>query len=207
MPTKTGPRQAGQKRYEAMQHPIRRAILMRLIEGGESSPSELAQSLKQSIRTVSYHVDRLVDLDCAELVREELTGSSVKHIFRATDRHLVDTEEWEDIDPEIRDDMLVEVMQTIVNDYTASMKGKVLGKDEHFVLTRTPLHGIDQVGLEEMVKIHTRLHYEITDVAARSAERLSKSGEDGFAVSTFQGCIKLPPWSSRLLEKSPSVEP
>jgi len=206
MATKTHRRQAGSKRYEAMQHPLRRAVLLMLIERGPLSPSEMAIELDEPVGNVSHHTKKLVKLDCAELVEERPVRGSVKHFYRATDRYLIDTEEWEGLDPAIREDILVDCMQTTVNDYTASVKAGILGSNEDFVLTRTPFRAIDQEGLKEMTAIHERAFHELMEIPARCAERLRASGERPIAVSSSQGCFEVPPWGTRPLDKRPAMD-
>ena len=153
MATKAARRQANENRLKAMQHPLRRAILLLLVEKGVSSPVEMARVLGDDTRSVTYHVKRLVDLDCAELVREEKVRGAIKHYYRATDRHLVDTDEWEDLDPALRDGVLADVMQPTVDDFTASVQAGILGSDNRFHVTRTPLT-LDQAGFGEALAAH-----------------------------------------------------
>lgn len=194
MATKAQRRQAEGNRYKAMQHPVRRAVLLMLIERGVSSPVEMAAELDEEIGTVSHHAKRLVALDCAELVKEGKVRGAIKHYYRATERHLIDTEEWDDLDPLSREDLLVDFMQPAVDDFTTSVKAGILGSDENFVLTRTPLHSMDREGLDEALKIHERAFREIMEIPARCAERMRESGEQPIAVSSMQGCFEVPPW-------------
>jgi hypothetical protein len=41
----------------------------------------------------------LVRLECVELVSERPVRGAVEHFYRATELHLIDTDEWEELDP------------------------------------------------------------------------------------------------------------
>lgn len=194
MATKAQRRQATENRLKAMQHPLRRAVLMFLIEMGPSSPVEMAWALDEKTENVSHHVKRLVDFDCAELVKEEKVRGTLKHYYRATERHLIDTEEWDELDPLVREGLLVDFMQPSVDDFTASVRAGILGTDENFHLTRTPLQSLDRQGLREALEIHERARLDILEVQRRSLERMRDSGETPIAVSSSQGCFEMPPW-------------
>jgi Helix-turn-helix domain len=194
MATKAERRQATANRLAAMQHPVRRAVLQLLIERGVSSPVEMGRTLREKTENVSHHVKRLVELDCAELVDTRQVRGAVKHYYRATDRHLIDTEEWDELDPLVREGLLVDFLQPTVDDFTVSVRAGILGADENFHLTRTPLHSMDQQGLKEALAIHERAFREVMDVQTRCGERLRESGEKPIAVSSSQGCFEVPPW-------------
>jgi DNA-binding transcriptional ArsR family regulator len=191
MATKAERQKTHDNRFKAMQHPLRRAILLHLIEKGVSSPVEMARDLKDETRNVTYHVKRLTELDCAELVEEEHVRGAVKHYYRATERHLVDTDEWEDLDPALKEGLLVDFMQPTIDDFTASAKAGVLGADGKFHITRSPLT-VDRAGFQELLDIHERAFREAFDVEMRSAERRATSGEEGVPVSSSQGCFEVP---------------
>lgn len=192
MATKAQRLKANENRLKAMSHPLRREILRHLIEGGVTSPVEAANTLDVGTADVSYHMKRLVALGCAELVSEEKVRGAVKHSYRATERHLIDTDEWEDLDPVIREGLLVDFMQPSVDDFTASAKSGILGASKSFHITRTPLAGIDRQGLDELLKVHKECFDRCLEVQARAAVRLAKSNEESICVSSSQGCFQVP---------------
>lgn len=72
--------------HQALSHPLRRAILVELGNGEEVSASKLGRKLEANVPQVSYHLKRLADLNCAELVSEVRGkgGNTVEHFYRAT---------------------------------------------------------------------------------------------------------------------------
>jgi DNA-binding transcriptional ArsR family regulator len=190
MSTKTQRRKATENRIKAMSHPLRAAIL-RLLADRTASPAEMARELGEELSNVSYHTKQLVEFECAELVSTRPVRGALEHFYRATERHLIDTEEWEELDPVVAEDLVCEFMQKILDDFVASARAKLIGGDRDFHLTRTPLV-LDQEGLQEALEAHERLRLEILEIEARSASRLLESGERGTTASSAQGCFKVP---------------
>ena len=190
MSTKTQRRKASENRIKAMSHPLRASILRILLER-TASPAEMARELDEELSNVSYHTKQLVEFECAELVSTRPVRGALEHFYRATERHLIDTEEWDELDPVIAEDILCEIMQKMLDDFVVSSRAKEIGSDKDFHLTRTPLV-LDQEGLQEALEAHERLRVEILEIEARSASRMVESGEEGTNVSSSQGCFKMP---------------
>jgi DNA-binding transcriptional ArsR family regulator len=190
MSTKTQRRKATENRIRAMSHPLRAAILRILVER-TASPAEMARELNEELSNVSYHAKQLVEFECAELVSTRPVRGALEHFYRATERHLIDTEEWEELDPVLAEDILCEIMQKVLDDFVASTRAQLIGADKDFHLTRTPLV-LDREGLQEALEAHERARLEILEIEARSAARMLESGEEGTNVSSCHSCFKMP---------------
>jgi DNA-binding transcriptional ArsR family regulator len=193
MAAKEQRRKAKQNRFTAMSHPLR-AEIFRILNDRTASPAELARELGEEIPLVNHHVKRLVKLDCAVLVAEKkVEGAGVlEHFYRATERHLVDTDEWDELHPVIAEGLVVEFMQRILDDFSASARAKMIGADQNFCLTRTPVI-VDAAGRQAILDIHERARLEILKEQSRSAERMLTSGESGAQYSSSQGFFEVPP--------------
>jgi DNA-binding transcriptional ArsR family regulator len=183
---------AALRRNKAMSHEVRRAILRHYVERGPKAPIEISHELAIHISKVSYHTRKLLEYDCIELVRTKAVRGSTKHFYRATDRHLVDESGWDELDPATREGILGDVMQPIVDDFTAAVTGETLGLDGRFHITREPLRSMDREGYDELLAAHMRLYQETHEIARRSAERMVASGEPSIAVSSGQACFIVP---------------
>lgn len=190
MSTRVKPRKASENRIKAMSHPLRAAILRILVER-TASPAEMARELDEELSNVSYHAKQLVAFECAELVSTRPVRGALEHFYRATERHLLNTEEWEELEPLVAEDLVCEFMQKILDDFVKSRRAGIVGSDANFHLTRTPLV-MDEQGFEEALEIHERARLEILEVEARSAARLVESGESGKPVSSSQGFFRMP---------------
>src|SRR3954452_9553459 len=190
MSTKIERRKTTTNRIKAMNHPLR-AELLRMLTERTASPAEMAREIDQDLSNVSYHTKQLVELEGAELVSTRPVRGALEHFYRATERHLIDTEEWEELDPVIAEDLVCEFMQKILDDFVVSAKARLIGGDKDFPLTRTPIV-LDDEGLQEALEAHERARLEILEIEARSAARIVESGEAGTNVSTCQGLFKMP---------------
>jgi DNA-binding transcriptional ArsR family regulator len=195
MSTKTQRRKATENRIKAMGHPLRASILRTLTER-TASPAEMARELDEELSNVSYHTKQLVEFECAELVSTRPVRGALEHFYRATERHLIDTEEWDELDPIVAEDLVCEFMQKILDDFVVSRRAGIVGADRNFHLTRT-LMVLDEQGMAEALEAHERARLEIAEIQARSAARIAESGEQGTGVSTSQGCFALPERRSR----------
>lgn len=182
---------ASEDRIKAMGHPLRRKALQYLIEKGESSPVEIYWAIGSKLHLVAYHVRALEKYGYVEKVREEKVRGAVKNFYVATDRHLIDTEEWEELDPSEKQGMLVDFMQPIVDDFNAATKTGRLGKDGRWIITRTPIHATDEQGFNEMLDAHRELFERVLAIQRESLERMAESGEEPISVSSGQTCFAM----------------
>jgi DNA-binding transcriptional ArsR family regulator len=182
-----------EKRLEALSHPLRREVLRILVER-VASPAEMARELGEETPNVSHHTKRLVQLGCAELVAERKVRGAIEHRYRAIDRPLVETDEWEELaeqNPELAEHLVGEFMQAILNDFVASGRAELVGSDKNFHLTRTPLI-LDAEGLAEGLEVQERCRLEMLEVQRRSAQRRNEAGTEAMHVSSCQGCFQIP---------------
>lgn len=197
MPTTKQRRAATQNRLIAVSHPLRAEILRILVER-PASPAEMANELGVPTPNVSHHAKRLVELDCAELLEERKVQGAIQHIYRATERALVSTEEWEEMHPREAQGFLAEVMQLILEDFLAAEKAEILGEDADFHFTRTPV-SLDSEGLREGLKVFETARLAMVEVERRSAERSGGSSAQTFSASSALGLFKVPSRGKRRL--------
>ncbi len=191
MSDQTGQRAARQNRLIALSNPLRAEILRILVER-PASPVEMARELGVPTPNVSHHAKRLVELDCAELVAEEKVQGAMKHIYRATERVLIDTAEWDEMHPVEAQSFNAVSMQAMVDDFVAAERAQTVGRDRDFHLSRTPM-SLDQEGLEEALDICECARLAMAEVERRSAERAGEAEAPSFRVSSIFGLFKIPP--------------
>jgi DNA-binding transcriptional ArsR family regulator len=177
-------------RLEAMRHPLRARILRLLVERGVMSPAELSRALPAELSDVSYHVRRLEKLECAELVDTRPVRGALEHFYRGIERPLIDTEEFERLDPIAADDIVLNAFQRVIDDFTASRNARMVGYDRHFYLARTP-YVLDAEGFQEGMEAVDRCRLELSEIERRSAERRS-TGTGGIGVSGSILFFKVP---------------
>lgn len=156
-----------------MSHPLRAEAFRLIRDRGPLSPTEVARELEADRKDVSYHVRKLAEFNCVEEVNHRIVRGAVEHFYRATEQHMIDTEEWgelADAEPQMAEALTDEFMQGIVDDYTESRRAGVVALDEEFWIVRKPLL-LDPCGVGEALEASREYEDAMADIAARSAER------------------------------------
>jgi len=194
MATKAQRRQATQNRLKAMQHPLRAEAFRLIRDHGPISPAQIARELESEVSDVSYHVKKLVEYNCAEPAGTRPVRGALEHFYLATEQHMVDTEEWAELveeEPQMAEILVDEFMQHIVDDYSASRRGGVVGLDEEFHITRTPLI-LDPEGMTAALKATEEHRHRLAEIAAESADRRLKQKTREVPVSSSIVFFKMP---------------
>jgi len=178
-------------RVEALRHHIRRQILAHLINEGPSSASKMGKAFGESTEDVAYHLRRLAKLECVEVADERVNnGRPVEKIYRATERYLVATEDWDALDPASKEGTSGEWAQLFVDDLVEGFKARTLGTHKNFALIQNRIV-VDEQGRAEALEIEERAMREIQEVQARALGRLSAE-ETGITLSVLQACFEVP---------------
>lgn len=194
MATRAQRRQATQNRLKAMNHPLRSEAFRLIRDKGPVSPSDVARMLSADVRDVSYHVKMLSNYGCVEEAGTRPVRGALEHFYVATEQHMIDTEEWDEFaeQEEVLAEVLVdEFMQTIVDDFTASRRGRILALDSEFHITRTP-HTLDPEGVQEALEASAAYRQLMADIAARSATRRLERGTPEVKTSSSIVFFKMP---------------
>jgi DNA-binding transcriptional ArsR family regulator len=192
MPTKTkltAKRQAAQNLAKALSHPVREEALSILTER-EASPTEISRELGED---ASYHVKRLEELGCVELVREEQVAGvgAVAKFYRSVARPLVDIDEFAAMHPAAAHHFAWRAASKPINDFAKAVEGGLLDDVETTWVTRTP-HLLDAKGIDEMSALHRETYEQAQEIQARSDGRRVNSSEEGVRVSSSQMFFPIP---------------
>ena len=179
---------------EAMQSPSRREIWKVLSDRAIASPREIADELDERTDLVSHHIKRLVKLGFAELTEERKVRGAIAHYYRAIERPLIEDDDWNRLleeNPMLAEHLIGRLVQSQLEDYEKSLRAGVLGSDDEWYIGRFPAV-VDPQGLKEALDLGDRVEEELADIARRSAERRSGSGEDAINIVASVGVIKTP---------------
>jgi predicted transcriptional regulator len=182
-----------------MQHPLRAEAFRVVRDRGPLSPAQLSRELEADVKEVSYHVRKLRDYGCVEEVASQQVRGAVEHFYRATEQHMIDTEEWgelAEVEPDMAETLTDEFMQSIVDDYSASRRAGIVALDEEFWIVRTPLI-LDPEGLREALEASEKYEDAMTEIATRSAGRRVEKGTEEIPVSSSAVLFKMPGSSRR----------
>lgn len=201
MSTRSERRQMTANRIKAMSYQPRAEAFRLIRDKGPISTKEVAGELGVDVQELSYHVRKLRELNCIEEVTRRPVRNFVETFYRATEVHTIDIEEWTELaedEPEMAEYSVDEFMQSIVDDYTASRRASIVGRDDEFWVVRNLL-ALDPKGLREAEQASERYDNELLDIEARSGKRQEKEGTESIPVSAAIIYFKLPKSSDNAL--------
>lgn len=181
-------------RIKAMSYQPRAEAFRLFRDKGPISTKEVAQELGVDVKELSYHVRVLRALNCIEKVSSRRVRASIETFYRATDLHTIDIDEWAELaedEPEMAEYSVDEFMQSIIDDYSASRRAGIVGRDDQFWVVRHLL-SFDQEGLCEADKAAERYEKEMLEIEARSVERQRRQGTERIPMSAAIIYFKLP---------------
>jgi hypothetical protein len=189
-------RQATENRLFALSHPLR-AALFHILTERTASIGQMHKGLgleRKELADVRYHTHKLVELGCAEEVERKEVAGKVVRFYKATERALIETEEWDALvesDPALADHLLGEFMQAQIDHFTDAVKAGTIGKDGEFHVTYTHLP-LDEEGVQEGLEAYERLRFQMAEIQRRSSERRA-SGSPVIHVASCLSFFKIPP--------------
>lgn len=160
---------------KGLSHPLRQECLT-VLSDRVASPREISELLEHDLSNVSYHVRVLDELDLIELVREEQVRGTVAHFYKAVERPLVSTEEWENLTPAVRNAFSAHILDTLIKDVSRALEKGTFDNRHDRHVSRTPLL-LDSQGFEHLSKIMDEVLEAVLNEQAASAARMTKSGE------------------------------
>jgi Helix-turn-helix domain len=165
---------------KALSHPLRQRLLI-AFAGRVASPSEIAAELDEPLGDVAYHVKRMVELGCMELVRAVPGRGGVKHFYTATVRYEVDDVNWDRLAPSSRHSVAEPVASQIVSQIQGAAADGTLGAD-HVYLSFVRLR-LDDRAFQELSGLLRQLVDEAERLERESEDRNGPSGGRPTALS------------------------
>lgn len=171
-------------------HPTRARAFSILAER-TASPVEIAQVIGKDVGHVGYHVRKLLQLELIELVDERPVRGAVEHFYRAIERPVVSEEEFASLSVPEREVFTRYIMQLLVADVARSMDQNLFDARANHVITRTPMQ-VDEEGFQELSELHTEVLERTLEIQARSAERMTNSGENAIPTVSASMFFEVP---------------
>jgi DNA-binding transcriptional ArsR family regulator len=162
---------------KALSHPLRAHVLA-ILNQRVASPNEIAEILGQRLPNVSYHVRALADLECIELVRTAQRRGAIEHYYRALVRPFFSDRDWQRLPRSARQAVSDVALQLIWGDVSRAIKEGTFEARPDRYLTRSPLV-LDEQGWGELNDLLAGVLEDSVRIAAKSANRLAKSGDNG----------------------------
>jgi DNA-binding transcriptional ArsR family regulator len=200
MPTRFGKRKLApddQRLLMAMGHPVR-AEALSILNVRTASPAEIARSLGLDVSNVAYHVRRLLEYECIELVETRAARGATEHFYRGTGQKYLDAGFWDKLSGNVRSAISMTGLRVIFTAIRDSVNAGIFDrrKDRHLTVMTYELDG---QGWEEITDLYLETMERTMEIAVNSSDRLSEGKPRGKGVrATFvQLAFESPPSSPR----------
>jgi DNA-binding transcriptional ArsR family regulator len=158
---------------KGLAHPLRIAIL-RALEDGTASPSEIAEEIGAPLGNVSYHVRFLARLGLVELAETRPRRGAVEHYYRAVTRMHLSQEAWARVPLPVRDAVLSSTLDEVARSVTAAAAAGGFSHEEANA-TRVRVT-LDDDGMSELSAAVQDLHRRAMRIGEQSRERIASRG-------------------------------
>lgn len=182
------PRLIDERLVAALSHETRAHALAVFTER-PASTKEIADELKKSVSAVWFHVDKLRDLGCIELVETKKRRGATEYFYRATVRHFFDAAAWEALPSPKRLAITMGVLRLIATDLDEAMQAETADAINRH-LSRTLLI-LDKEGWEETTDLLAETLERLLIIRERSATRRAET-EDPIRASVSIMQFELP---------------
>jgi DNA-binding transcriptional ArsR family regulator len=188
--TRQQPSALGSALLKALAHPIRFRIMIVLTER-EATPKELSEILDEDLKLVCKHIKLLERDGYVELVDTDRRRGGTQHIYRATARPFVSTEETEALPMERRQEISAAISQAMIMDLVSATQAGTMDSSVDRVLLRTPLR-VDGEGFKELDKLYCETQAQIHLIEARCEGRAADGGEPLVTATTALASFEVP---------------
>lgn len=178
---------------KALSHPVR-ARALAILNSRVASPKEIANELNMEVGNVGYHIKRLKEFGCIELVGTAQRRGATEHYYRGVTRSFLNDANWAKLSPDAKNGVSIAGLKT-QND--ASFRALEAGTfdarpDRH--LSCSPL-SVDEQGWEELTTLLANTLEEVLEIQGKSATRQAEEGTEDIRATV-----------SILSFESPSIE-
>jgi DNA-binding transcriptional ArsR family regulator len=164
---------------KGLAHPLRIQIL-RVLQDGVASPSEISETIDAPLGNVSYHVRFLARVGLIELASTKPRRGAVEHYYRAAGRVLVSDEAWAQVPQVVRNSLFSSTLEQVGRVIAlAAASGGFDREDTH--VTRTTLT-VDDEGFAAIAGELAALMERANMIEAESARRLAADGREPTSI-------------------------
>jgi len=157
---------------QAIAHPLR-AQALTVLNARVASPSEIAEELEVEVSNVSYHIKRLLALECIELVNTRASRGAIEHFYKGVAPKYLTTSFWEKLRPAVRDSISMTGLRVIFGAIRDSVNAGIFDrrKDRHLAVVT---YQLDEQGWREIGKLYDEALDRTMDIAVEAAGRLAE---------------------------------
>lgn len=166
---------------KALAHPLR-ARALGILNERIASPKELSGRLGKPVGNVSYHVKKLEDFGCVELVSEARRRGATEHYYRGVTRSFLNDANWAKLTAESKNGVSIAGLKMQNDASLVALEAGTFDSRETRHLSCTPVN-LDEEGWEELTFLMNGTLDGVLEIQARCASRLAKNGGDSFRAT------------------------
>jgi DNA-binding transcriptional ArsR family regulator len=164
------------------------------------SPSEFAREAGVKLNVASYHFKVLREKGILELVKEDkVRGSTVKHLYRATQAAIVNDADWGDLAKALAPIFAGTILQDFSVRVTQAIETGHLHSRDDFALYWTPAD-LDEIAWKEQVELDNWFIEESKRLVVDTANRRANGESDGGFHATVSIAVFPSPTHSELMK-------
>lgn len=171
-------------------HPLRVRMIAELNEE-VGSPSDLAKRLGVETWHTNYHMKKLREHQCVEVVDHVKVRGFTKTIYRAKVKVDFPEEVWATLPPSVQKLVIAAVFLTSSSDAQAALLTEAFERRPESHASWTPLR-LDEQGWQQVAERVDRLLSEAEEIQTDAEDRLAARDEEGLNVSLNLSAFVLP---------------
>lgn len=177
----------------ATSHPTRVHVLS-VLNGRRDTIQSIATELGVDPRHVGYHMKKLLELDCVELVGTDTTirgGAAVQNEYTATRRPVLEDDAWEQLDDKTKRGITVTLMRLVSSEVDDAMESGTFYEPDDNHISRTPMT-VDDEGWEETKDLLDRTSEKLLDIQERCTEREASEPTNALTIRVMMMQFQFP---------------
>jgi DNA-binding transcriptional ArsR family regulator len=166
---------------KALSHPLR-ARALAIANERVVSPKEISKELEVPLGHSSYHMKKLVEYDCIELVDTAQRRGATEHYYRGTTRSFLNDENWSLLEPNAKNGVSIAGLKMINDANRAAVEAGTFDSRDDRHLSCTPMD-LDRPGWDEASGLFADTLEGMMQILERVAQRRA-DGETEDSVRT-----------------------
>jgi DNA-binding transcriptional ArsR family regulator len=159
---------------KALSHPLR-ARALAILNEQVASPKQISVVLGKPVGNVSYHVIRLRELGCVEMVKTRQRRGATEHFYRGVTRSFLNDENWAGLKGDAKNGISIVGLKMINDSSREAILAGTFDARANRHLSRSPLN-VDDEGWEELMDLLESTLEGVFEIQAKSTGRLAESG-------------------------------
>jgi DNA-binding transcriptional ArsR family regulator len=166
---------------KALAHPLR-AQALAILNERVASPSDISKVLEKPVGNVSYHVKKLKDFGCVEMVKTAQRRGATEHYYRGVTRSFLNDENWAKLNAESKNGVSIAGLKMQNDASLAALEAGTFDARETRHLSCTPVN-LDELGWGELTRLMNGTLDEVLEIQARCISRQAENDGDSLRAT------------------------